>query len=217
MVEDRLCVHRWLRRGLVSAAVAAAAVVLAVPASAGKASNAVSVSIPLPAAGQVQVSLVTLKVSSTGAARLKDLAVKATNASQLGSPQLNTQAVVAVTSGSGGLFKAYVFIHRFPSARRTASVGKAAALLAALAFSDKDDHVTGVKLVSLVKDLSCPVLERSGFFGDPKGSAEDFIYNLVVAFDTPAEVQLDTAVFAKCSSSTPPPENPNGPGEGGGK
>lgn len=200
-------------RGLVLATGLAVAALLAVSASATRDSNSVLVRIAPPAAGQAQVSLVTVQVTTSDPRHVGTLQVVGTNTAQLGTAKANTQLVVAVSApashGKTAVFKVFVFMHHFPPARRFVSSQELE--IPALALRDTDDHVQAEKLVSVVKDLSCPVLQKSGFFGDPKGV--DYV-NLVLAFDTKAEAQVDAAVFAKCSSSTPSPEDPNGPGEG---
>ena len=183
---------------------------MSVSASAKQTSNALQVQLSLPAVGQVQVSLVTMQLAAPHA---RPLSVVGVNTSQLG--KMNTQFIVALTPGSSKgqttVFKAYVFIRHNPPARRVVSSATEAYYYPLIAFKDDASQAPqGPKLVSIVKDLSCPVLDRSGFFGDPKDTG---YVSMSLAYDSKAEAQIDSVVYAKCSTSKPAPESPLSEGD----
>lgn len=198
--------------------------------SAAGASKAAHVNIPLPAPDHVVVSQVTLNVTAPKGKRVGPLKVALTNSSELGTPQVNTQAVAAISpkssSGRTATFKVWIFLHRYPAPRAGdqprgfAAQGPTADVLA----SDANDVI---RVAAYVYSQSCHQLADEqlavlndaskqtrilhfDFLGDKSfsgtGPTVVTLGNLVAAFDTATEEQLDNAVFSK---GCPGAENPS--------
>jgi hypothetical protein len=206
-------VRKW---GIFAVALAIAAAGPAVaPASGGSKSGVTK--IPLPQPDHAQVSLLTVKVSVPKGKRLRSLKLAAKNAAQLGSPQVNTQVVTAVSKKSSNrrtaTFNVYVFIHRFQAVSSASDQRATAAqflgVFASIAYREPDT-VGKPELVHIIRDLSCSELRGARFFGD---TFEDSLTNVVPDFDTPTEEQIDNTVWTKCQDVQPRPEAPD-PGAG---
>jgi hypothetical protein len=204
---------------LVAITVAAAMAAVSISAARGSSSaSSASLRIPLPPPDNAQVSELTVKVTAPAGKRVGKLKIIATNAAQLGSAQGNTQVVTATSPTSApkqsATFRVWVFIHRFPSARRSQSAGGNET--ADLKLVDAGDEV---KVTVWVNSQTCHELQNErgwgpgdegtayfDFYGDnfEHGAAHVDLDNLVLAFDTDTEAQIDGAVFSKC----PPAEDP---------
>jgi hypothetical protein len=152
--------------------------------------------IPLPAENSVKVTRVTVKVTAPAGHKVGALKVVATNASQLGGPQLNTQVVAAVkpkrSRKSTATFKVFVFVHRYqPVPGASDRAGAASGPTVNLSFGEPDD-IAQIQLV--VATTSCAKLDDFGYLTDGWESLFDPL-NLVPSNDTDVEEQLDVAVF----------------------
>jgi hypothetical protein len=227
--------------GIVIAGALTAAVIVAAPSAAGG-SPTVSKAIRLPPASGIQVSVVSVKATAPKGKHVGALKVTATNGSDLGTAQTNTQVVVAVSPKSSQarkqVFKVWVFIHRFPAAPARRQAAATDTTTANLSFKDAGDSLA---LGTYVESLSCDELSKQksapyelwagrgktisahdsyNFLGDNSVHVEGkrvyeltkqpYIHlgNLVIAMDTPAEEQLDNAVFQKgCPGAEDPSDD----------
>jgi hypothetical protein len=185
-----------MRRVLVLLVSALGAALLAASAASGRAGAVATVKIPLPPAGSERVAAIAV----TSAAAPKPVV---TNAAKLGSAQMNTQVVAAVRTGkTRGTYVIYVFIHRFPPARRVTYAEEFA-----------DLYVKAAKVDHFVANIGCdhgnydftgkfPMegLKQNGFYDDSWTTKKTFAsaLNEVPAFDTDTEEQIDNVVHAQC-------------------
>ena len=208
-----------------AAVLGAVAIAVTAGASAAGGSKTAHLTIPLPAPNQARVSLVTVTVTAPNGKGVGSLKVSATNAAELGGPQLNTQTVAAIwprsSSKQSSTFKVWVFIHRYPPAPAAARSGFGADTPSAdLTFSGATGRVAKITGFGL---RSCQELAHEtvhvpdfgrfyiNFLGDnflslphrhgPRSQIE--IDNLVIEFDTATEEQLDEAV-SQCSGAEKP-------------
>jgi len=184
-------------------------------------SHSLTVKIALPAPGSVQVSSITIRAKAPKGKRVGALKVTAKNASDLGTPQTNTQAVAVispkVSKKSRATFKVWLFVHRFASAgrRRSASTAEVDNIVLALGGGRSDVETLGAVIVS----ENCG--ELSGETGSSPSTGVEYynfltddwldaaVRNLVPAFDTQAEEQVDNAVFQKpCKDAENPADDP---------
>ena len=180
-----------------------------------------TVKFPLPPPNSVQVSSFVVHATAPKGKRVGALRIRAKNAQALGSPQLNTQQVAVISPKSSkrqrATFRVWLFVHRFsPVGRRTASAAQDEEVDDVV-----DDSQPGVVIgIALrIADDSCDQLAHAqgetadgqridfSFLGDDWGSLVE--KNLVPAFDTPVEEQIDNAVFSKpCDGAENPADDP---------
>jgi hypothetical protein len=210
---------------LATLSVAAAMAAMGISAASG--SRSASLRIPLPPPNTAQVSELTVKVTAPAGKHVGKLNIVATNAAWLGSSKGNTQVVTATSLGSAPTkqsttFKVWVFIHRFAPFRRSASAGADAT--ADLELVDAGDEV---KVTVWVHSQSCRELQNErGWKSTSTGPGETayfdfytddfeegvghrvYLDNLVLAFDTDSEAQIDNAVHDKCPAAEDPANDP---------
>jgi hypothetical protein len=168
------------------------------------------------------VSQLTVHVTAPAGKRVGKLKIIATNAAQLGSAKGNTQVVAAMSPASApkqsATFKVWVFIHRFAPVRRSLFAAQDAT--ADLRLVDAGDEV---KITVWVHSQSCSDLENERGYAPGNSATTYFNFqddswetgvgsveldNLVLAFDTDSEAQMDNAVFNKCPGAENPASDP---------
>lgn len=184
-------------------------------------SRSLTVKIALPPPSSVQVSSITVRVTAAKGKRIGALKVTAKNASDLGSPQMDTQAVAVttpkVTRKSRATFKVWVFVHRFAPVGGSRSAS--AAQVDNIVVHMQGGGSSVESLVRVIKSESCGDLSmEAGWTPSGEPDTYDFltddwhetaINNLIPAFDTPAEEQVDNAVFHKpCKGAEDPADDP---------
>lgn len=185
-------------------------------ASAASGSRSVTVKIPLPAPNAVKVAVVQVTLSGPtgkGPAKLK---VAASNASALGSAQVNTQAIAAVapqkSTATTATFKIYVVIHRFPAvpgAGKRGSGGSASDVGLTIEQQEYSREVAGIVVGSASCDQLAhePIKTKTYSFLDDSwvNAVNTGLVNLVPGMTTHAEEQVDAAVYATgCAGAEQP-------------
>lgn len=183
-----------MRRRVIALVIAVAATVAAGSAG-GASTGSASIKIRLPAPNSVQFTLVHFKSA-------KPFTVSAKNAKQLGSPAFNTQAIVTWRKKNGG-YDLMAVIHRFTpvNGRRLARASEEDFLEL---FFKSVAQPTNLQIIN--SPTPCTTLLSIGLLDDQAFEEDGWSVpeNIVPAFDTAAEEQLDTAGAAKCPGAEKP-------------
>jgi hypothetical protein len=127
--------------------------------------------------------------------------VAASNAAQLATPAVNTQAIAVVRKAGNGKYKVLVVIHRWPPARRLDGQSMNALSLDLGLFPVGSEPAP--EEVSET-DEECEYLHSFGMWGDKWEYEDQQVKNLVPGQDSPSEDQVDVAVRAKCPGAEAP-------------